>query len=139
VAEKASRPQPRKAPVLRAALGGKLGFFLLLRGKRLGGGGGLGGALLEFIHATGGIHEFLLAGVKRMADVADADDDGGFGGTRLDDVAASATNLGVYIFRMDVRLHKKGGKLTTSRADDKKEFKLGAAADFPFARRARNR
>jgi hypothetical protein len=54
----------------------KLGLFLFLRGKGRLGGQGLGGALLEFVHAAGGVHKFLLAGVKRMAGVANADDDG---------------------------------------------------------------
>ena len=43
-----------------------------------------------------------------MAGIADADDDGVLGGTRLDDVAAGATDLGVHIFGMNVRLHKIG-------------------------------
>jgi len=86
----------------------KLGFFLFLGSEGFGGGGGLGGALLEFVHAAGGIHKLLLAGVKRMAGVANTDDDGRLGGTRLDDVAAGATDLGVHIFRMNVRLHKIG-------------------------------
>jgi hypothetical protein len=43
-----------------------------------------------------------------MADVANADDDRRAGGTRLDHVAAGATDFRVHIFRMDVRLHKKG-------------------------------
>jgi len=43
-----------------------------------------------------------------MADVADADDNGRLGGARLDHVAAGATDFGVHIFRMNVRLHKKG-------------------------------
>lgn len=89
--------------------GRQLNLFLFRRG-----GGSLGGlrldeALLEFVHATGGVHEFLRAGIERMAGVADADDDGGFGGTRLDHVAASATDFRVSIFRMYVRLHNKRG------------------------------
>jgi hypothetical protein len=43
-----------------------------------------------------------------MAGVANADDDGLLGGTRLDHVATGATDLGVHIFRVNVRLHKKG-------------------------------
>ncbi len=88
---------------------GQLNFFLFLRrvfGLR---GGGLGGALLEFVHAAGGVHEFLRAGVEGMARVANADDDGLLGGTRLDHVAAGATDFRVHIFRMNVRLHKKDG------------------------------
>ena len=61
---------------MRAALVGKLDFFLFLRGVFGLRGQGFGGALLEFVHAAGGVHELLLARVKRVADVADADDDG---------------------------------------------------------------
>jgi len=86
----------------------KLGLFLFLGGERLGGGGGLGGALLELVHAAGGVHELLLAGIERVAHVADADDDGLLGGTGLNHVATGATDLGVHIFRMNVRLHKIG-------------------------------
>jgi predicted RNase H-like HicB family nuclease len=88
----------------------KLNLFLFLRGVLGLRGLRLGGALLEFVHAAGGVHELLLAGVKRMADVADADDDGRAGGTRLDHVAAGATDFRVHIFRMNVRLHKKDVK-----------------------------
>src|ERR1035438_8653911 len=101
---------------------GQLDLFLFLRGERLGGGGGLGGALLEFVHAAGGVHEFLLAGAKRMADVANADDDGRLGGTRLDHVAAGATDFRVHIFRMNVRLHKRDDKTITVLLNDKREF-----------------
>jgi hypothetical protein len=99
-----------------------LNFPLLFAGKRLLGGLGFGGALLEFIHAPGGVHKLLLAGVKRMANVANANDDRGLGGTRLDHVAAGTTNLGVHIFRVNVRLHKKDGNISTNRADDKRDF-----------------
>jgi len=85
-------------------------------------GGRLGGALLEFVHATGGVHELLSAGVKGMAHVANADDDGLLGGARLDHVAAGATDFRVHIFRMNVRLHKKDDKTITISPDDKREF-----------------
>jgi hypothetical protein len=83
-------------------------LFLLSWWRRGLGGLRLGGALLEFVHAAGGVHELLLAGVERMANVANADDDHGLGGAGLDHVAAGATDLRVHIFRMNVRLHKKG-------------------------------
>ena len=83
---------------------------------------GFGGALLEFVHAAGSVHKLLLARVKRMADVADADDDGRAGGARLDHVAAGATDFRVHIFRMNVRLHKKDGKTIMVLPDDKREF-----------------
>ena len=108
--------------MLRAALVGKLNLLFLLRrvlGLR---GQGLGGALLEFVHAAGGVHELLLARVERVAHVANADDDGLLGGARLDHVAAGATNLGVHIFRVNVRLHKKGAKTSRKSPDDKREF-----------------
>jgi hypothetical protein len=79
-------------------------------------------ALLEFIHATGGVHELLLSGVKWMARVADADDDGLLGGARLDHVAAGATDFRVHICRMNVRLHKKSNKPIRKSPDDKREF-----------------
>jgi hypothetical protein len=103
-----------------------LGFFLFLRGERSLGGLRLGGALLEFVHATRGVHEFLLSGIKRMADVADAHDNGGLGRTRLDHVAAGAADLGVHVFRMNVRLHKKGRKISMNSSNDKKEFAFNA-------------
>ena len=81
-----------KALVFALFVGGFLGG--------LAGGLGLGQALLELVHATGGINKFLLAGVERMALVANADEHGGLGGTRLDFVAASATNRRFHIFRM---------------------------------------
>jgi hypothetical protein len=83
---------------------------------------GFGGALLEFVHAAGGVHEFLRAGVKRMAHVANAHDDGGLGGAGLDHVAAGATDFRINIFWMNVRLHKKDKKAITILPDDKREF-----------------
>jgi hypothetical protein len=94
--------------LLRAAFGKKLLLFLLCGGKRFLGGLRLGGTLLEFVHATGGVHELLLAGVKRVAHVANAHDDHGLGGAGLNLIAAGATDFRVHIFRMYVRLHKKG-------------------------------
>jgi hypothetical protein len=91
--------------------GEKLNFLFLLRGLFGLRSLRLGEALLEFVYAAGGVHELLLAGVKRMAGIADADDQGGFGGTRFDHVAAGATDFRVRIFWMNVRLHKRVGKL----------------------------
>jgi hypothetical protein len=101
---------------------GKLLPFLLAGGKRLLRGLRLGGALLEFVHASSGVHELLLAGIERVAHVANAHDDYRFGGAGLDLVATGATNLRVHILRMNVRLHKKGRKLTMKEPDDKREF-----------------
>ena len=100
----------------------KLLLLLLCGGKRFLGGLRLGGALLEFVHATGGVHELLLSGVERVAHVANTDDDHRLGGAGLDLIATGATDFRVHIFRMNVRLHKKGGKLTTNGPDDKREF-----------------
>ena len=126
--QKTSRPQRRKFPAVRAALVVKLGFFLFLRRVLSLRGEGFRGALLELVHAAGGIYEFLRARVKRMAGVANADDDGLLGGTRLDNVATGATNLGVHIFRMNVRFHKKDGKTIMILPDDKREFKVASNA-----------
>ncbi len=104
---KTNRPQLQNGSERRAAWIEKLNFLFLGRSGGLC-GSGFGGALLEFVHATGGIYELLLAGVKRMAYVADADDDGGLGGTRLDHVTTSATHFSVRIFRMNISFHKKG-------------------------------
>jgi hypothetical protein len=106
---KTTRPQKHRAPA-----GGVLRTLLLLFFGRGGGLGGLrlGEALLEFVHAAGGVHELLLAGVKWVAGVANADNDSGFGGTRLDHVTAGATDFRIRIFRMNVCFHKKGAKLS---------------------------
>jgi hypothetical protein len=86
--------------------------LLFLRGLE----GGLGGlrldsALLEFVHAAGGIHKFLLARVEGMANVADTHNDHGPGGPRLDHVAARATDFRVHILRMNVCFHKRAHKV----------------------------
>jgi hypothetical protein len=82
----------------------------------------LGEALLKFVHAAGGVHELLRAGVKRMAGVANANDDSGFGGASFDHVATGATDFRVRVFWMNVRLHKRSGEATMKLLDDKKEF-----------------
>jgi hypothetical protein len=133
--QKKQPPAPRNDSGGRAVFVEKLGLFLFLGGKGRLGGQGLGGALLEFVYATGGVHKFLLAGVKRMAGVANADDNGGLGGARFDHVATGATNLSVYIFRMNVRLHKKDSKLTIHPRDNKLEFWPAGFAFLPGLRR----
>jgi hypothetical protein len=86
-------------------------LLLFLPGAGLGLGGlRFGHALLEFVHATGGIDEFLRASIEGMAGVANTNQKGRFGGAGLDDVAASATNFRVHIFRMYVNSHNKGCK-----------------------------
>jgi hypothetical protein len=99
-----------------------LSLLFLFRGKCGLGGLCLGGTLLEFVHAPGGVHELLLAGIEGMADVADADNDHGLGGAGLDHVATGAADFRVHIFRMDVRLHKKGLENSMNLPDDKTEM-----------------
>jgi hypothetical protein len=106
----------------RAVMGQKLDFLFLLRGLFGLRGLRLGEALLEFVHASGGVHELLRTGVKRVAGVANADDDDGFGGTRLDHVAAGATDFRVRVFWMNVRLHKRGVKLSRNGRMTRKNF-----------------
>jgi hypothetical protein len=93
------------------ALSRKQLFLLFLRGKRSLGGLRFRGALLELVHATGGIHELLLTGVKRMAHVTNADDDRRLGGAGLDHIAAGATDFRIHIFRKNVFFHKMPHKL----------------------------
>jgi hypothetical protein len=102
--------QKSNPPAKAAASAGgwrKSGLFLLFLAR---GGVSLGGlrlnhALLEFIHAPGGIDELLRAGVKRMAGVADANQDGRFGGAGFKCIAAGATNFRIHIFRMYFVFH----------------------------------
>jgi hypothetical protein len=105
---KRNRPQAGKA----GGRGGGKTLLLFLFGAGGGlrclGGLRLGHPLLEFVHATGRIDKLLLAGVKGMADVANTDQKGCTGGTRLDDVAAGATNFRRIVFRMYVSFHNKG-------------------------------
>ena len=98
-------------------------LLLFLLGGRGGLRGlGLGHALLEFIHAAGGIHELLLARIERVADVANTNNNGLAGRTGFDHVAAGATDFRVHIFRMNFRLHKKDVNHTMKTPDDKGEF-----------------
>ena len=92
-----------------------LSFLFLLGGEGFLGGLRLGGALLELVHASGSVHELLLARIKGMADVANADDNSIPRGAGLDDVAAGATDLRVHVFRMNVRLHKRTNILARKR------------------------
>src|SRR5437868_130673 len=89
--KKRQRPQFPKGR-LRALIWKELLLFLF------GGSGGLSGlgfhhALLEFIHAAGGVDELLRAGIKGMADVADTDEHRGFNRAGLDHVAAGAPDF----------------------------------------------
>lgn len=96
---------------MRAVFGKKLLLLFLGGGnslRRLG----LGEALLEFVHTAGGVHKLLRAGVKRMASVANTDDDGGLGGAGLDHIAAGATDFRVHVFRMNICFHKRPRKVS---------------------------
>jgi len=104
----------------------QLSLLFLLRGVDGLCGFRLGHALLEFVHAAGGVHELLLAGIERMADVANTDDNHRLGGAGLDHVAAGATDFRIHIFRMNGRLHKKGRKINMRGPDDKTEFYVTA-------------
>src|SRR5262245_41214979 len=53
---------------------------------------GLGKALLEALHATGGIHKLLTARKKRMAVRADFQPDAGLGRARLERITTGANN-----------------------------------------------
>src|SRR5438093_5875120 len=68
-------------------------------------GVGLCQTLLELVNPPGGVHEFLHTGVKRVADIANSHHDGGLGGTCLDDVATSASNLCIQVFWMNISFH----------------------------------
>lgn len=72
-------------------------LFLFRSGARLG------AARLEFLHATGGIDQFLFAGEERVALVANVDPDLRFGRTHGERITAAAHHFGVEeIFWMDV-------------------------------------
>lgn len=106
LSQKRNRPHPDESAA-RAVFGKTL--LLLFLGGLEGGlcGLRLGGALLELVHAAGGIHKLLLARVEGMAGVADAHDEHGLGGTGLDHVAAGAADFRIHIFRMNVSFHKR--------------------------------
>src|SRR6267378_3597662 len=64
-------------------------------------------ALLEFVHASGGIDELLRASVKGMARIADTDNNYRLGGAGLNHVATGATDFRVHIFGMYGFFHKR--------------------------------
>src|SRR5512146_1550092 len=70
-------------------------------------GGRLGAVLLaEFLDATGGIDDLLLAGIERMAGRTYLDVQvPAQGGTRLPGVAAAARNRYLIVFRMNFSFH----------------------------------
>src|SRR5262245_42359718 len=96
------------------AVKSKQSLLLFLFGRCRGSLGSLGfrHTLLEFIHASGGIDELLLAGIKWVAGVANAYNDDRLGRVRLDDVPTSAPYLRRHILRMNICFHKRPEKIT---------------------------
>jgi hypothetical protein len=82
-------------------------LFLLGRSGGLS-GLRLGHALLEFIHAAGGIDEFLRAGIEGVAGIANAQQNDRLDGASFDHVAAGATDFRFLVFRMYICFHNKG-------------------------------
>ena len=66
-------------------------------------------AAREFLDAAGGIDELLLPGEKRVASGADADFNVTPGRTGMIYRAARANDIGLYVFRMNVRFHVQKG------------------------------
>ena len=71
------------------------------------GASGLGAAVAarEFFHPARSVDEFLLAREKRVARGADADFNVTPGRTGMINRAARANDVGLYVFRMNVRFH----------------------------------
>jgi hypothetical protein len=90
-------------------------LLFLSAGHRGLGGLGFGHALLELIHAAGGIDELLLAGIEGVTNVANTHDDHRPRGAGLDDVATGATDFRLHIFRMNLSFHKRPEKLSAAR------------------------
>jgi hypothetical protein len=64
-------------------------------------------ALLELVDAAGRIHKLLRTRVKRVARITDTHDYHGLGRTRLDHIAARATNFSILVFWMNINFHIK--------------------------------
>ena len=117
LAARAGKKGGKKKPPANRNSGGRAvierRLFLLFLARGGLGDGGLGGlrlghALLELVHAAGGIDELLLARVERMAGVANTDRQILTRRTGLDRVAAGATDFRLVVFRMSVSFHNKG-------------------------------
>ena len=62
--------------------------------------------LTKFLNPSGGIDDFLLAGIEWMADRANLDMQGlAHGGTRLEYIAATAGNGNFLIIRVNICFH----------------------------------
>ena len=78
---------------------GQLTFFARARSFRAA------VALGEFLNATGGIDEFLLAGEKRMAGRADTDSNVAPGRAGVINRAARANHVGLVVFWVNACFH----------------------------------
>lgn len=79
-------------------------------------------AAREFFHASSGVDKFLFPGKKRMASSADADFNVAARGTGMIDGAARTGDIGLVIFRMNVRFHvwKRARNLAALRGSRKR-------------------
>ena len=91
------------APRQSEAATARLSFRLSPRGF------GAAVAAREFFDAPGRIDEFLLAREKRVARGANADFNVTPGRTGMIHRAARANDIGLYVFRMNVRFHVRKG------------------------------
>jgi hypothetical protein len=80
-----------------------------------------GKLVLELFDTSGGVHELQFARVKRMANAANIDFDLRFGRPRRKLVSATAGNVGLNIFRMNVLFHGYFCKKTTPALYPKRE------------------
>lgn len=62
---------------------------------------------LEFLNPTGGIHVLQLAGIKRVARVANVDANFRSGATGYKRIPATAGNLGLLVLGMNVVFHRR--------------------------------
>ena len=61
--------------------------------------------LVELVHASAGVNQFLLAGIEGVALGADFNRDVLFGGASLNDIAAGAADSGRLVFGMNTLFH----------------------------------
>ena len=92
-------------------------------------------AAREFLHASGGIDELLLAGEKGMARRANAEAEILLGGAGVIDRAAGADDLAFHVFGVDIRFHgswenylKSGGGQAPSPAEGRICLEASATA-----------
>ena len=119
---KRNRPRPGRIGRGRCSENAISSFFLLASKARPG-GSRLGGALLELVHATGGVHELLLPRVERMAHVADAHDDRGSPERVLITGSRRRTDFRVPILPDECQLFSWAAHNSRRAPTDKREFK----------------